>query len=192
MRGRPRKKTAEQIRDVAMRAYWRGDPADVSINAICQLAEISKPSLYREFGGEDGLTLAVLDAYAEQVLSDVFTILGGGYDLAGTLGAFIDFAAADPRMETGCLFHKMQLGKHRLGPKTRARIDEIESAAHDAFRSFLEARREAADLSPSVTAEDGARYLAAQIALAFSQRAAGESAEAVRGSLSLALSVFRR
>jgi AcrR family transcriptional regulator len=54
------------------------DPADVSVNAICQMAGISKPSLYREFGSEDGLTRAVLDRYAEQVLSEMFAILQAG------------------------------------------------------------------------------------------------------------------
>jgi AcrR family transcriptional regulator len=34
------------------------------------MAGISKPSLYREFGSEDGLTRAVLDRYAERVLSE--------------------------------------------------------------------------------------------------------------------------
>jgi AcrR family transcriptional regulator len=61
-----------------MTAYWQSDPADVSVNAICQMAGISKPSLYREFGSEDGLTRAVLDSYAERVLSDVFAILQAG------------------------------------------------------------------------------------------------------------------
>ena len=47
---------------------------------------VSKPSLYREFGSEDGLTCAVLDRYAEQVLSDMFLILHGGKGLHETLG----------------------------------------------------------------------------------------------------------
>jgi AcrR family transcriptional regulator len=107
---------AEQVLDIAMTAYWQSDPADVSVNAICQMAGISKPSLYRAFGSEDGLSRAVLDRYAEQVLSEMFVILHGGMGLRETLDALIDFASDDPRMETGCLFYKMRAGKHRLGP----------------------------------------------------------------------------
>jgi AcrR family transcriptional regulator len=110
---------AEKVLDVAMTAYWQTDPADVSVNAICQMAGISKPSLYREFGSEDGLSRAVLDRYAEQVLSEMFVILQSGQGLRETLDALIDFASDDPRMETGCLFYKMRAGKHRLGPETR-------------------------------------------------------------------------
>jgi len=87
-----------------MTAYWQGDPADVSVNAITQMAGISKPSLYREFGSEDGLKLAVLDRYADQVLSDMFVIQNAGQGLRETLDALIDFASDDPRMITGCLF----------------------------------------------------------------------------------------
>ena len=128
IRGRPRKMNADAVRDIAMNAYWQKDPADVSINAICQMAGVSKPSVYREFGSEDGLSLATLDHYAHIVLSDVFAILHSGLGMAETLGALIEFASADPRMETGCLFHKMLAGKHRLGPKTVARVNEIDAA----------------------------------------------------------------
>jgi len=99
--GRPLKMADAELLDIAMHAYWRADPADVSLNATCEMAAISKPSLYRAFGSEDGLTLAVLDGYAEQVLADLFAILHSGQDLKATLAAFTEFACADPRMETG-------------------------------------------------------------------------------------------
>ncbi len=52
----------------AMHAYWRDDRAAVSVNAVCAMAGVSKPSLYREFGSEDGLTAAVLEHYGQTVL----------------------------------------------------------------------------------------------------------------------------
>lgn len=103
-RGRPRTMDAAKLRDVAMAACWHGDPAEVSVNAIGQMAGVSKPSLYRAFGNEDRLTRAVLDGYAEQVLSAVLAILHAGRGLRDTLAALVDVACADPPMETGCLF----------------------------------------------------------------------------------------
>jgi len=181
---------ADAVRDVAMTAYWQGDPADVSVNAICQMAGISKPSLYRAFGSEDGLTRAALDSYAERVLSAVFAILQGGAGLRPTLDALIDFASADPRMETGCLFYKMRAGKHRLGPQTRARVEEIDAAAQAAYAAFLQAARDAGDWPDGLPVEAGARYLGEQIALAITQRASGEDPARIRQMLALALSVF--
>jgi AcrR family transcriptional regulator len=182
-RGRPRTMNAEKVLDVAMTAYWQSDPADVSVNAICQMAGISKPSLYREFGSEDGLSRAVLDRYAEQVLSEVFVVLHGGQGLRRTLAALIDFASADPRMETGCLFYKMRAGKHRLGPETRARVEEIDAAAQAAYVAFLQAARDAGEWPDGLSVEAGAKYLGEQIALAITQRASGEDPERIREML---------
>jgi AcrR family transcriptional regulator len=164
----------EKVLDIAMTAYWQSDPADVSVNAICQMAGISKPSLYREFGSEDGLSRAVLDRYAEQVLSEMFAILQNGAGLRETLDALIDFASDDPRMETGCLFYKMRAGKHRLGPETRARVEEIDAAAQAAYAAFLQAARHAGEWPDGLSVEAGAKYLGEQIALAITQRASGE------------------
>ena len=191
-RGRPRTMNADKVVDVAMTAYWRSDPADVSVNAICQMAGISKPSLYREFGSEDGLSRAVLDSYAERVLSAVFAIVHGGQGLRPTLAALIDFASDDPRMETGCLFYKMRAGKHRLGPATRARVEEIDVAAQAAYMDFLQAARDAGDWPDGLSVEAGAKYLGEQIALAITQRASGEDPARIREMLTLALSVFTR
>ena len=191
-RGRPRTMSADKVLDVAMTAYWQSDPADVSVNAICQMAGVSKPSLYREFGSEDGLTRAALDRYAERVLSDIFAILQGGNGLRATLDALVDFAAANPRMETGCLFYKMRAGKHRLGPQTRARVEEIDAAAQGAYATFLQSRYDAGDWPGGLSVEAGATYLGEQVALAITQRASGEDPARIREMLELALSVFTR
>ncbi len=183
---------ADKVIDVAMTAYWQHDPADVSVNAICQMAGISKPSLYRAFGSEDGLTRAVLDSYAEQVLSAVFAILHGGQGLRDTLAALVDFASEDPRMETGCLFYKMRAGKHRLGPVTRARVDEIDAAAQAAYADFLRSCRDAGDWPDGLSVDAGAKYLGEQITLAITQRTSGEDPARIREMLTLALSVFTR
>lgn len=37
----------------------------MSLNEICRSTELSKSSVYREFGGEDGLMLAALERYRE-------------------------------------------------------------------------------------------------------------------------------
>ena len=183
---------AEKVLDVTVTAYWQGDPADVSVNGICQLAGISKPSLYREFGSEDGLTCAAIERYAERVLADVFAILQSGKGLRGTLDALVDFACADPRMETGCLFYKMRAGKHRLGPQSRARLEAIDAAAQGAYAAFLQASRDAGDWPAGLSVEAGAKYLGEQFGLAITQRASGEDPACIREMLGMALSVFLR
>jgi AcrR family transcriptional regulator len=182
----------EKVLDIAMTAYWQTDPADVSVNAITQMAGISKPSLYRAFGSEDGLSRAALDRYADQVLSEMFVILRGGKGLRQTLDALIDFASDDPRMTTGCLFYKMRAGKHRLGPETRARVEEIDAAGQAAYAAFLQAARDSGEWPEGLSVEAGAKYLGEQIALAITMRASGEDPARVREMMTLALSVFTK
>ncbi|MEM6383960.1 MAG: TetR/AcrR family transcriptional regulator [Pseudomonadota bacterium] len=189
-RGRPSTLDAESVLDTAMQAYWRKDPADVSINTICQMAEVSKPALYREFGNEDGLMVAVLDRYAEKVLSDIFEILAKGMSFKDTLDALAFFVSEDVKMETGCVFYKMRAGKHRLGPTTRARVDAIDTGAVDAFKAYLAGRRENGDWTNTVSVPIVARYLVEQMGLALTQRASGEDPEQVRETLKLALSAI--
>lgn len=191
-RGRPRETDPDHVLNVATKAYWHDDPADVSVNEICRMAGVSKPTLYRDFGSQDGLMLAALNGYAEQVLSDVFAILQSGRGLQSTLDALIDFACEDPRMETGCLFYKMRNGKHRLGPETRARVDELDAGAREAYETFLRECREEGEWTGGPTVEAGAQYLSEQVGLAITQRASGRDSDSIRDMLTLALSVFTR
>lgn len=190
-RGRPRTMSEDAVLDVAVSAYQRTDPADVSVNAICQMAGISKPSLYRAFGNEDGLTLAALDRYADRVLGGLFAILQSDQAVSPMMEALIDFAIENPRLETGCLFYKMRAGKHRLGPRTRARVDEIDAAAVQAFEAYLGRQQEAGGWGGAQPIPLVARYIMEQIGLALTQRATVKDPDQIRGTLSLALSVIK-
>lgn len=190
-RGRPSTMNAEKVLDAAMQAYWESDPADVSINMICQLAEVSKPALYREFGSEDGLMAAVLNRYTDLVLSDISKILAKDMPVQDTFEALTYFASGDPKMETGCVFYKMRAGKHRLGPKTHTLIQAVDAGAVDAFVTYLESRRAQGEWSNPMSAPLAARYLVEQIGLALTQRAAGEDKTQVRDTLVLALKAIQ-
>ena len=190
-RGRPKTMSAEKVLEVAIEAYWQNDLADVSVNSICRAAQVSKPSVYREFGNEDGLTHAALKSYAEHLLSDLSKILQTGQGMNETLDALIDFIITDARLEIGCLFHKMRAGKNSLGPKTHELVEELNRAAQGNFQTFFQDRRSTGDWYDAVSIDVAAKYLGEQIALALGQRASGENATTIREILSLALSVFR-
>jgi AcrR family transcriptional regulator len=191
-RGRPRSFDRDKMLDVAMRAYWTDDPADVSLNAVCELAQVSKPAVYREFGSEDGLMRAVLERYAQEVLSEIFDILAPQRRLPEALESLIRFASEDPKMQTGCVFFKMRAGKHRLGPETRALVDAIDAGAVAAFTEYLDARRAAGDRTGDQPSSAAARYLVEQIGLALMQRAAGEGTGQSKAVLELALAQWLR
>lgn len=63
------------VLEIAQQSYWKLGINQVSINELCKLANVSKPSIYREFGGEDGLMCAVLEHYESTVLSPMLDLL---------------------------------------------------------------------------------------------------------------------
>lgn len=189
--GRPSTRNRTHMLDTAMNAYWQDERADVSVNSVCALAQVSKPSLYREFGSEDGLTAAVLERYGQTVLVALEGLLSSSQAYPTKLDALIGFASDDPQMETGCLFVKMHAERSRFGPQTQALLDAMEAHFQALYeRLFIDAAGRG-EWHGGITTELAAGYLQEQMALAASRRASGKSPEAVRTMLELAISVLR-
>jgi len=74
-RGRPQTLIREDVLRIALMRYWADGPKNISINDICEESGASKPSVYREFGSDDGFKVAVLETYADKVLKPLFDIL---------------------------------------------------------------------------------------------------------------------
>lgn len=175
----------------AMGAYWQDDRAAVSVNNICTLAGVSKPSLYREFGSEDGLTAAVLEHYAQTVVKSLEELLASPMSYTAKLDAMISFASENPTMESGCLFVKMRSMRSRYGLQTQACIAAIEAEMLECYTIFFKHAISSGEMRGGITAELAAIYLYEQIGLAVTQRAAGRSQASIRVLLDLALSVLR-
>lgn len=186
-RGRPKTLKKAAVTDVAMQAYWEHGPTEVSLNAICQQAGVSKPSVYREFGNDDGLTHAALLSYADQVLSKTLEITQSDASFARKINQIAHLCAQDALHDHGCLLVKMRAAKTRMGPKTQDLITQIETMAFGAFLTVLSDARAKGEWTGDIPVELGARYLQAQIGLALDLRARGEDPAA---TLALALSVF--
>ncbi len=189
--GRPITRNRGHVLETALNAYWQDDRAAVSVNAVCALAGVSKPSLYRDFGSEDGLTAAVLEHYGQTVLVGVAALLSGQPSYGDKLDALISFASDDPQMESGCLFVKMRATRSRFGPQTQALLGVMEAHFHAHYMRFFAEAADRGEWRGNVATDLAASYLQEQVGLAVSQRAAGKPPEAVRAFLALAVSVLR-
>ena len=175
--------------DVAMRAYWEDGPENVSLNSVVQRAGVSKPSIYREFGSEDGLTKAALAHYAECVLTKVIEILTSDASFHDRINAVARLSAEDPIHAKGCLFVKMRANQSALGEETRALIGHMDQMALTAFEQALNEGLENGDWSGNIPVPQTAQYLHAQIGLALDMRARGLDP---KDTLALAFSVFKQ
>ncbi len=110
-----------------MMQYWVIGPADVSINDISKKLGVSKPGIYREFGSDDGLKVAALQAYQALAIEPFLTLFKPEQPLSKTLEDIVAFLMQDRDkvgIPTGCLFVTMRAQRNRLGPDTQELLDK--------------------------------------------------------------------
>jgi AcrR family transcriptional regulator len=198
-RGRPKTLDREQTITVAMQTYWSEDVDSISLNEICRRAKISKPSLYREFGNEDGLMKAVLIAYQKQMLALVYQIIAADVPFRETLDSLVSvvtrssdaqFFSDDQAVPSGCLFVKMRESYRHLGEETRAEIDLAKKEALTVYEEWVERARAKGEFTGDMPSQFAAIYIDAQLSNALSLLARGEPNDEVKKILTVAFSML--
>ena len=191
-RGRPKTFDRDRTLDVAIDSYWRDGVESVALNEICRRAGVSKPGLYREFGGEDQLMDAALTRYSATVLGPMLATLADDRPFRETLDALIDFATREetPDVPSGCLFANMRTSRGRLGPVTGEHVEELREGAVGAYAAWLERCASRGEIELPAPIETTATYVDAQITMMVNQVAAGEDPDTVRAHAALAFAVL--
>ncbi|MCK8120923.1 TetR/AcrR family transcriptional regulator [Pseudoalteromonas sp. 2CM32C] len=193
-RGRPKKFDRNHVLDIAQESYWKLGINQVSINELCKLAGVSKPSIYREFGGEDGLMQAVLERYNNTILSPMLSVLSLDAlfnDTLKNLALYSTSADETSEMPKGCLFANMKESRLSLGEFTIEQIDKTYESVIKAFEQWVDAAKEKGEFKMmDMDSRFAAVYIYAQISFAQSQMMKGETSEDVRAILQVALSVL--
>jgi len=186
-RGRPKTFARDRAIDVAMEAYWREGTDGVPLNEVCRRAQVAKPGVYREFGGEDGLMDAALERYAETVLAPFFEQVAGDRPFAEVLEALIEFMTdADRDMPAGCLLAKMRVVSSHLGAATRSRAEALGADARARYADWVELAKRRGDIAPRVPTDVAAAFIDTQFTMLLVQIAAGADPEQLRAQARLA------
>ncbi len=195
LRGRPKKINRSHVMDIAQLSYWENGINQVSLNKLCKLADVSKPSIYREFGGEDGLMHAVLERYDNTILSPLLSVLSLDAPFNDTLQNLVRYSTSEDggaEMPKGCLFANMKESRLSLGESTIEQIDKTYENVIKAFELWVDAAKEEGELKMTdMDSRFAAIYIYTQISFAQSQMMKGEASEDVRAILQIALSVLR-
>lgn len=185
--GRPKTLDRERVIDAAMQSYWADGVDGVSLNEICRRVGVSKPGVYREFGGEDGLTDAALERYAESVLMPTMAQISPEQPLADTLASLTAAMTSTTRPgPPGCLLVKMRGVPDHVGPLTRARVDALRSAARAAYTEVIDRAKNRGELRPDLSSELAAAFLDIQCTNLLTQMALGEDPELLRAQATIA------
>lgn len=192
-RGRPRTFDRDHTLEVAIDSYWRDGVHQTSVNEICRRAGISKPSLYREFGGEDQLMDAALTRYRETVLEPLLATLREDRPFRETLQSLIDYITrpATPSVPAGCLFATMRNARSAVGPTTGEHIDALRAGGIAAYGDWLRRSAERGEIELPTSLPRAAQYVDAQLTLLVTQAGAGEDREYLREQAVLAFAAFQ-
>lgn len=188
-RGRPKTFDREQVLEVAVDCYWRRGPDGVSLNGLCRRAGVSKPVMYREFGGEDGVMAAALEHYAATVLGPVLAHTQADVAFGEALETILArLTHSDEHTPPGCLFTRLRSAAGRLGPKTEVAVAAMKEAALGAYSGWVDRAKARGELDPAVPTETVARFIDMQFTAVLAQMAAGDDPERLRAQARLAFS----
>lgn len=193
-RGRPKTFDRKAVVALAMRAYWEDGQSQVSLNALCRRAKLSKPTLYKEFGSEDGLKQAVLIDYHKMTLAPLFEMLAQDQPFDAALEALADYILRDHEahgMPNGCLFVDMCQCRDQLGDLAGGQVDAFKALSLTAFEDWIDAAKAKGQFPAQVGSRMAAIYIDAQIATVMNLQRQGARAQDLGAVFRLALSVFQ-
>ena len=192
-RGRPQTLDRDAVLRIAMMRYWTDGPTRVSINHICQAANVPKPGLYREFGSDDGLKDAVLDLYREAVLVPFYDILTSDEGFTQQIEALIAFTIQDRRplgIPNGCLQVAMRAHKEDLGEITRNKIDLMRRETLSIYETWIERGKARGEFKADISTKAAALFCDAQNGGAMRMQREGVSNEDIGQTMKLAFTAL--
>jgi len=192
-RGRPKTFDRDAAIATAMQAYWEEGQSVVSLNEVCRRAKMSKPTLYKEFGSEDGLKQTVLSEYHKMTLAPLFTLLEQNQPFDEALDALTDYILRDHQehgMPNGCLFVDMCQCREQLDELTGGQVDAFKELSINTYAAWIDKAKANGQFTSAVSSRTAATYIDAQIACAMNLQRQGATADEVSAVFRLALSVF--
>lgn len=170
--GRPVSFDRNSTVQAATSLYWRLGVANTSFNTVARVLNVSKPTLYRYFGDEDGLLSAALKLYVEKHDCNEDLLSASG-DLDTDLNAWFNSEIdemyqrhGDDAVPSGCLLMECwQLGK-ALGDETTKTLHQAINYKLEMFKTRLLAAEVDEQLSPGIDITAAVHLLAGQIIVA--------------------------
>lgn len=192
-RGRPKTFDREQVLKVAMMRFWADGPTTVSVNDICTQAGVSKPSLYREFGNEDGLKQAALETYHDMVLTQITDRLRPDQSFAKGVDALIAYLMRDRialGLPLGCLHADMCQSGDQLGALTKDKANAYRQEVLGYIENWISAAKANGEFRPNTPTKTAALYIDAQIGAAMKLQKLGVQNDVVEACLRIAFSAL--
>lgn len=161
---RTREFDTEAAVERAMDLFWSRGFAATSVQDLVDATGVGRGSLYAAFGSKEGLYLAALDRYREQLATPMVTALRSGSPVRdvvrGLLEGLAAQAVADQRRR-GCLMVNAATERCAVDPTVARRVRDTVAANEAALVEALTAARAAGQLAADKDPVALARFLIA-------------------------------
>ncbi|MGB0646125.1 MAG: TetR/AcrR family transcriptional regulator [Bradymonadia bacterium] len=188
--GRPKEIKPDSIVERATEVFWRDGPHSLSLNEVCRRIATSKPSIYREFGGEDGLMAAALEHYRELMIVPLMHMLQMERPFIELLDEFVVNLTVPRALPPGCLFTEMRMTRQHLGEQSLARLEAIENERLSALVQWYAKAVEREEVNSALTPLEAAHFIDSQFTLLLMHMGNDRDANLVRQEARLAFSIL--
>lgn len=135
------KVTRDMVAGVAFQRFRAGGYGAISLRGIAEELGITAPALYRLFNDKSDLVAALLERAFKDLTGRLTTALTAATPparLCATMGAFLDFALAEPRVYQTLTYPAEE-------PEIRDVVNRLHAPARVAFQFLADRVREAMD-----------------------------------------------
>jgi TetR/AcrR family transcriptional regulator, copper-responsive repressor len=156
---RPRTYVREEVVRKATDLFLRKGYEGAHLQELVDVTGLNRFSLYKEFGGKEGLFQAALDAYLARLESLSGHLQRDPPGLANLRAFYTDLLAHD--FPHGCLAVNTIREKHVVSRRTYATVERFVASSEQQLLRNLEAARVRGELAPDTDAAGLAKCLAA-------------------------------
>lgn len=170
-----------------MMLLWQRGPGVLSVNELCESIGLSKPSLYREFGGDDGLLAAALAHYEAIRVTPLLDKLTLQRPLNEAIDKLAEWFAEPSQLPAGCLFARSRSALRPLGPLALQQIDAMRDRQLIALTEWMRYLEYQGELAEGLDLEIAARYVDTQLTALLMLAGRDEPPDGVAAQARLAL-----
>lgn len=155
--GRHKGYSRDEVLDRAMMLFWRKGYEGTHLQELVEVTGLNRFSLYKEFGGKEGLFLEALDRYLSQVMT-LMGLLAREPQGLDNIREYFN-AALDYPFFHGC-FAVNTLVQHPVVPdEARLKVFDFINAGEKLFHSNLKAAKKKGELRGDADPQSLARLL---------------------------------
>lgn len=185
--GRPRSVDPQAIVQSATEVYRVEGVDALSLNEVVRRVGVSKPVIYREFGGEDGLMDACLSHYWDNAFLPLLGMLDEDIPVGDALNNMLNALAAPRDAPPGCLFTHMRISEAQLGAASTARVADFRHKARAKFEDWFRRGLQRGEVDATLTPAFAGVYFDTQLMTLLAQVGLGEDPETARALAAFAL-----